>query len=226
MNALSIVMQRRLLEIACALRSDSTVHAVVLHGENGCFSAGADIKDPERWEIPENDIHRQRIMAQLGPRMCREWEAIPQPVIVAIEGFAIGGGAGLALCADFRICASNAYLHFPEVSLGMPMGWQSVPRLVALVGAAQSKQLLMLGERISALYAKEIGLITEVAEPGASLDRACALANRLAHMPTHGVAMIKESINVASGALSHSVSYMDIDQISLSTQRKRTYTED
>ncbi|MGJ7546194.1 enoyl-CoA hydratase/isomerase family protein [Variovorax sp. LT1R16] len=212
-NAISVSMLRQLRDVAVQLQSDRTVKAVVLAGRGSCFSAGADVDDPERWEIPADDLAAQRMVAQLGPRVCREWEALPQPTIAAIEGFAVGGAASLALCCDFRVCAENAFFKFPEVHMGLPMGWQAVPRLVSVCGAANTKRMLLLGEGVHATTASNWGLATELAPRGEAIETAMNLARRLSSLPAHAVAMIKESVNNAAGLLNHAITAMDVDQV-------------
>lgn len=221
-NALSISMLKKLRGIAVHLQGNCDVKAVVLTGNGTAFSAGADVKDPERWEIAPQDLGAQRMVAQLGPRLCREWEALPQPTIAAIEGFAVGGAAGLALCCDFRVCSEQAFFQFPEVRMGLPMGWQTVPRLVAVCGAARTKHMLLIGERIEAGLALEWGLVTQTTPAGTSMEVAQLLASKLAEFPPHSVAMIKEAVNNAAGLLGNSISIMDVDQVNWAASAGRS----
>ena len=97
------------------------------------------------------DIGSLRRHLKLGPRMSRAWQDMEQITIAAIEGFCIGGGVALAVALDFRIMASDAHICVPEIGLGMNMSWQSVPRLMHLMGPARTKQaVIMADQRISA----------------------------------------------------------------------------
>jgi enoyl-CoA hydratase len=85
-----------------------------------------------------------------------------QITIGAIEGFCIGGGVALAVALDFRVMARNGHMRVPEIGLGMNMSWQSVPRMLHLIGPARTKQAVILADqRISAQEAHEWGLVEQ-----------------------------------------------------------------
>ena len=90
--------------------------------------------------------------------MTRAWQEMEQITIGAIEGFCVGGGVALAVALDFRVMARDAHLRVPEVGLGMNMSWQSVPRMLHLIGPARTKQAVILADqRISAAEAHRMG---------------------------------------------------------------------
>jgi enoyl-CoA hydratase/carnithine racemase len=139
-----------------------------------------------------------------------------QVTIGAIEGFAIGGGVALAVALDFRVMASNAHLRVPEIALGMSMSWQSIPRMLHLMGPARTKQAVIIAdERISAEEAREWGLVEEVAEPGKAFETAMALAEKVARQPPIAVSMTKLTVNRLAHALDDLASHMDGDQFLL-----------
>src|SRR5205814_8177582 len=95
----------------------------------------------------------------------------------AIEGFCVGGGVALAVALDFRVMARDGHLRVPEIGLGMNMSWQSVPRMLHLMGPARTKQAVILADdRITAKEAYEWGLVEQVADPGKAFDAAMELA--------------------------------------------------
>src|SRR6201988_3519278 len=107
-----------------------------------------------------------------------------QITIGAIEGFCIGGGVGLAVALDFRVMARNGHMRVPEIGLGMNMSWQSIPRLLHLIGPARTKQAVILADhRIPSAHGDEWGLVEEVAEPGKAFEAAMALATKVAAQP-------------------------------------------
>jgi enoyl-CoA hydratase/carnithine racemase len=93
-NALSVEYMRELIATAHDLAERRDVDAVVLTGGERFFSAGADLKDPDRWNLEERPLIEQREMMATGYRLCRAWEELPQMVVAAIEGYAIGGAGG------------------------------------------------------------------------------------------------------------------------------------
>jgi len=215
-NPLSTEAMRQLRRAAESFEDDMETSVVVLTGNETAFSAGADLKDPERRpdaSIAER-IHRQRN----GPKMCAAWERMEQVTIAAIEGFAIGGGAALAVSLDFRFCGRSAHFRIPEVELGMNMSWGSIPRMIALMGPARTKQAVILAsDRIPAEEALAWGLVEKVVDDGQALQAALDFAARIAEQPPLPVRMSKTTINRVAFALAESVSHMDPDQNVLSS---------
>src|SRR5690606_24425958 len=134
-------------------------------------SAGVHRKDPARWNIDRADIEAIRIASSRGAAMCRAWENIPQLTIAAIEGINVGGGIALTLCCDWRVQSETSVMMLPEAQIGLPLSWQTVPRLVNIVGASKAKQLILLGEKLNSHEALELGLIDFVVPAGTALDK-------------------------------------------------------
>ena len=143
-NALSQQAMRELRDVPRDFEDDLQTSVVILTGGAKAFSAGFDLKDPEgrqRDSLSVGErIHRQR----LGPKMCKAWQDMDQVTIAAIEGHCIGGGAALVVALDFRTCGKSAHFRIPEVELGMNMSWGSIPRMLALMGPARTKQAVIL----------------------------------------------------------------------------------
>ena len=123
--------------------------------------------------------------------MARAWEELPQITIAAIEGYAIGGGLALAIALDWRVAARDAFVSLPEIALGIPLTWGTIPRLVNLVGPAKAKRLTILCERVGALAARVLAL------------------------PRHAVRMSKETCNVYANLGAAQTSHMAHDQLLL-----------
>jgi enoyl-CoA hydratase len=217
-NALSPEALRQLTDAARSFEDDGATSVVVLTGSAKAFSAGFDLKDPEGRSRRTMDIGALRRHLKLGPRLSHAWQEMEQVTIGAIEGFCIGGGVALAVALDFRIMARDAHMRVPEIGLGMNMSWQSVPRLLHLIGPARTKQAVILADqRISATQAHEWGLVEEVADPGKAFDAAMALAEKVAVQPPISVAMTKLTVNRLTHALDDLASHMDVDQFALAS---------
>lgn len=214
-NALSQEMVLELTRIAQAFQDDTSTSAVILTGSATEFSAGIDLSDPARWSLEDKTFVERRAIALRGTRMCKAWEDMPQITISAVEGFNVGGGIALTLACDWRVLAQSAYLYVPEVQIGIPLGWQTMPRLVGLVGPARAKQIVLLGEKMGAEKALEWGLVDFIAPDGEAAQYAEALAERVAALPDVALRMSKQSINSCANALNHLASHMDVDQAML-----------
>jgi len=130
----------------------------------------------------------------------------------------IGGGVALAVALDFRVMAGNAHMRVPEIALGMNMSWQSVPRMLHLMGPARTKQAVILADqRISAQEAYEWRLVEQVADPGKAFEAAMTLAEKVAVQPPLSVAMTKLTVNRLAHALDDLASHMDVDQFALAS---------
>jgi enoyl-CoA hydratase/carnithine racemase len=213
-NAFSAELMREMIACAGELAARRDLDAVIVAGAGGVFSAGADLKDSSRW-AGGAPLLEQREIAGLGGRMARAWEELPQMTIAAIEGYAVGGGLALAAALDWRVLARNAFVSLPEISLGIPLTWGTLPRLVNLVGPARAKRLAILCERVDAETAKAMGLVDEVCEPGATLSTSEELARKVLEKPKHSVLMTKETINAYASIGAHAVSHMAPDQLEL-----------
>jgi enoyl-CoA hydratase len=213
-NAFSAELMREMIAAAAELAARRDVDAVVVSGSGGVFSAGADLKDATRW-AGGAPLLEQRETSGLGGRMARAWEELPQVTIAAIEGYAIGGGLALCAALDWRVIARNAFVSLPEISLGIPLTWGTLPRLVNLVGPARAKRLAILCERVSAVDAFSMGLVDEICEPGTALAAAEQWMKKVLEKPKHSVLMTKETINAYASIGAHAVSHMASDQLEL-----------
>jgi len=217
-NALSPEALRQLTDTARSFEDDGETSVVVLTGGPKAFSAGFDLKDAEGLTRKTMDMGTLRRHLKLGPRLTKAWQDMEQITIGAIEGFCVGGGVALAVALDFRIMAGDAHLRVPEIGLGMNMSWQSLPRMLHLMGPARTKQAVILADqRISAAEAYEWRLVEEIADPGNAFDAAMALAAKVAAQPPLSVAMTKLTVNRLAHALDDLASHMDLDQFALAS---------
>lgn len=151
----------------------------------GVFAAGADIA-----QLRER--RRDDALRGINSRLFDRIRALPMPVIAAIDGFALGGGAELAFAADFRIGTPALRMGQPETGLGIMAAAGAVWRLKELVGEPVALELLLTGRILDGAEAKAIGLVTELHEPEALLDAAHALADRIAAQDGLAVRLTKQ----------------------------------
>ncbi len=197
-NALSPEAMRQLTSAARSFEDDSSTSVVVLAGSADAFTAGFDLKDAEGGARRTMDLGALRRHLKLGPRLTGAWHDMEQITICAIERFCVGGGVALAVATDFRVMGRDAHLRVPEIGLGMNMSWQSIPRMLHLMGPARTKQAVILAnDRISADQAYEWGLVEEVSDPGKAFDTAMSLAWKVAEQPPLAVAMTKLTVSTA-----------------------------
>ena len=158
-NALSRDVNVRLAEIAGELDERDDVHAVVITGAGDkSFCAGADLKERRGVEAANTAPYLNAIAAAINGI-----GAVRKPTVCALNGSAYGGGLELALACDFRILVEGAELGLTEVKLGIIPGAGGTQRLPRLIGEARAKELILLGRRVSAARALEIGLVHQVA---------------------------------------------------------------
>ena len=189
LNALSVALEAA-LDAAIAGPEVRAARAVVVAGGPRAFSAGADVTEMRDLD-PAAIAGYYRATGGVYERVA----ALPVPSVAAIEGWCLGGGLELALACDFRVAEASARLGLPEVGIGILPSSGGTHRLVRLVGAARAKELVLLGERITAERAADLGVVTEVVADGAALDRALELARRLAELPPLAVAVAKQAID-------------------------------
>lgn len=215
LNALSLDLMTELLQAAGSFEDEPDVSVVVLTGSAACFTAGIDLRDPKLIEGMQAPLGERKRVVSLGPKMCRAWEEMEPITIAAIEGHCVGGGVSLAVSCDFRIMGEGAFFRVPELNLGMNMSWQTIPRLVHLVGPARTKQIVLLGERIGSEAALSWGFAQEIVPDGEVLSRALDLARKIAAQPPLPVKMTKKTVNAVANVLDDAISHMDVDQFML-----------
>jgi enoyl-CoA hydratase/carnithine racemase len=191
-NALAHAVSLELQEAAEAVARDESVRAVVLWGGARIFAAGADIKAMVDFGPAEIDPDVSAL-----EQACRDLEAIPKPVIAAINGYALGGGLEVALSVDFRVAAANAKLGLPEITLGVIPGAGGTQRLPRLVGLARARELVYSGRHVGAEEALAIGLVDQVVPSEDAYPASLEAARRWAEGPTRALGAAKAALNAA-----------------------------
>lgn len=177
-----------LAELADALEhaaEDDSIRCVVVTGGLRVFAAGADIKEMAALDT----------VGVLNDRRPNYWKSIrsfPKPLIAAVNGLALGAGCELLMHADIVIAGDTAELGQPEIRLGIIPGAGGTQRLIRTVGKSLASRMVMTGERIDAATALNAGLVSEVCPPELTIERALALAARIACQPPLALRLAKE----------------------------------
>jgi enoyl-CoA hydratase/carnithine racemase len=205
-NALDGPTLEEIEALYTGLAADYEIRVVILGGRGPSFCAGADRKSPpgiERMAGGSGATPRERRRtAQLGLRAARAVEQAEPVTLARVHGHAVGGGFVLALACDFRIAAEDASFHVPEVELGVPLTWGGVPRLIAEVGAARAREILLCCEPFDGRRAAAGGVAPPAVAPGALDTEVEAWADRLARMPEVAVHMTKTQLRAYAATAS------------------------
>jgi enoyl-CoA hydratase/carnithine racemase len=190
MNALNVQVQEEIRAAATEASERDDVKAVVVYGGEKVFAAGADIK--EMADMSYTDMVRRSGALQSSFSAVAR---IPKPVIAAINGYALGGGCELTLCADVRYAAEDAVLGQPEVLLGVIPGAGGTQRLSRLVGPSKAKDIIFTGRFVKATEALAIGLVDKVYPADQVYDEAVAWASRFRNSASYALRAAKETID-------------------------------
>ena len=189
LNALSFRMRAELSEAFDACATDDEVRAVVLGGAGRSFCAGVDLRDGSFEESPVESIE-VRVRGDFRAKLT----GMRKPSIAAVQGFALGGGCELALCCDLRVAADDAQFALPEINLGSIPAGGATQRLPRLIGVTRALELLMTGDRLSALEAYRLGLLNKVVPRSELADTASGLAQRLAAQAPLAIRYLRDAV--------------------------------
>jgi enoyl-CoA hydratase len=192
-NAVNLDVIEEFLGVVTALGADRDVRAVVVTGRERRFCAGADIAMLQDLTPEHHRRVRRWVDVQAG------LEAMEKPVVAAINGYALGGGAELALACDVRLMARGGEIGFPEIRLGFFPGAGGTQRLTRVVGPARALRLMMEGRRLTADEAQIIGLVDEVVPADLLQKTAHDVAERLADGPTRAIGLLKRCVYQGHG---------------------------
>ncbi len=191
LNALNSATLKELQVVIEEIANNSEIRVVILTGSGKkAFVAGADIT-----EMKEMNAIEARAFGRLGQKVFSSLENLPQVVIAAVNGFALGGGCELSMACDMRLASTKAKFGQPEVGLGITPGFAGTQRLPRLVGKGRAKELIYTADVIDAQEAYRIGLVNKIYEPEELLDKARELAHKIISKGPCAVSLAKSAIN-------------------------------
>jgi enoyl-CoA hydratase len=184
LNALNRALLEELDAALDEIAENQGIRALVITGAGSkAFVAGADIGEEA------SDFSR------FGQAVFNKIERLTIPVIMAINGYALGGGCELALCGDIRIASETAQMGQPEVNLGVIPGYGGTQRLARVIGRDRAKGLIFTGERVGAEDAFRLGLVDMIVPATSLMDEAVGLALTLTAKAPRALALAKMAIN-------------------------------
>ncbi len=195
-NSLDRSTMEALTQAARDVASSPDVRAAVLTGVGDSFASGGDLRELRG----RHSTADAEALCDLGFAMTSAIAEARVPVIAAVAGAAIGGGAELALACDMRIGDTRAMLSFKHARMGVTTAWGSVPRLTSLVGASSAARLLFTGREISASEAHALGLFDEMVDEGEALATALAWAREISHAAPMAVHSMKRLLRASEAA--------------------------
>lgn len=192
LNALNGKLLAELSFALLELERNADIRAIVVTGSGEkAFAAGADIGELNALDHAVAGADQ----ARMGQSITRQIERLRKPVIMAINGFALGGGCELAMSGDIRIASENAKFGQPEVNLGLIPGYGGSQRTTRLVGKGMAMYLCLTGELIDAKEALRIGLVEKVVPLAELMTEAKRIANVIATKAPLAITACKRAIN-------------------------------
>jgi 2-(1,2-epoxy-1,2-dihydrophenyl)acetyl-CoA isomerase len=191
-NAVDPETRGALIEAYEAALADDRVHALLLGSEGGHFCAGGDIDS-----MTGLDVAAARARMKQNHRLVRLLAEAEKPVIAAVEGYAVGAGAGLALLADSIVLAEGGTIGFPFFRVGLTPDYGILYTLPRRLGAAKARRILFHAAMLRGADAIDAGLADELVPDGKAEERGLALALSLAAMPPHAFGLVKRHLAMA-----------------------------
>ena len=191
-NAVSLEMWQAMEEILADFEADDEIRAIVLSGAGGkAFVAGADIS---RFESERASAAAVEHYSATVARANEALYAAAKPTIAMIGGYCIGGGVGIAVCCDLRICSDDSQFAIPAARLGLGYPYDNLIKLVDVVGAAATKELFFTARRFSAAEALAMGLVNRVVAGGELKSFVDDYARRIGDNAPLTVTQIKRTV--------------------------------
>ena len=191
-NAMTYAMYERLAQICDEVEADPSIRVLVLTGAGDrAFVAGTDISQFRTLTTPQDALEYEARMDRVIGRL----EAVAVPTIAMVRGYAVGGGASIALACDLRLCSPDAKFGVPIArTLGNCLSMNTVARLIDLMGPARMKEMIFTARMIEAQEAHAAGLVNEVVAAEALEGRVRELAEQIAANAPLTIRVTKEAV--------------------------------
>ncbi|MGH7988399.1 MAG: enoyl-CoA hydratase/isomerase family protein, partial [Candidatus Binataceae bacterium] len=196
LNSIDAVMVRELGEMVAAVRADDHVRVLIITGNGRAFCSGADISNL-------NSVANGAEFMNLIESIQTTFSALDdlrKPTIAALNGLAFGGGCEMAIACDFRVMAEDARIGVPEILIGVLPGAGGTQRLPKLLPPAIAKQMIYLGEPLSAAQALQFGLVNAVVPKDKVVESATSFAQRLLKVPPLALRSAKMLVHASLNA--------------------------
>src|SRR4051794_30822538 len=195
-NAMSSAVAGEIAGVLDEIEANGDVRTLIITGSGQAFMAGADIKEFTAFQTdPTGAVARLGETKELFNRI----DALPFPVIAAVNGYCLGGGNELALACDMRVASANARFGQPEIDLGIIPGWGGTQRLLRLIGPARTLEICLTGAQIPAQEALRMGLVNKVVPEGMVVREAKNVARLLTTKSRAAVQAILAAVREGEG---------------------------
>ncbi len=195
LNAVTEALYAELKQLILDIEGDKEIRVVLITGEGRAFCVGADMKE----HAGKNRTAFQRRQYLEGEQqLCLAIQRISKPVVAAVNGYALGAGAEIAISADFILMKDSAQIGFPEISIGTFLGGGVTHTLPRLIGLAKARELVFFGEKINGQEAARIGLANRSFPDENFNNEVENFCQRLAQGAPTSMALAKEQLNGSS----------------------------
>ncbi|WP_421725224.1 enoyl-CoA hydratase [Bauldia sp.] len=188
LNALNAAMLEELGSAVGGFDDDPKIGCIVITGSEKAFAAGADIKEMNDLSFIDAFLQDYGVALDAIARTRK-------PIIAAVAGFCLGGGAELAMQCDIIVAADTAKFGQPEITVGIMPGMGGTQRLPRAIGKAKAMDLILTGRMMDAAEADSVGLVSRVVPAGDLLEEALKIGDRIADLSLPIVMMAKEAVN-------------------------------
>lgn len=203
LNVITLKAMEELDDVFDKVYDDDDIKGVIITGAGEkAFVAGADVTEFDQL----NEVNGRKF-SERGQEIFAKIENCPKPVIAAVNGYALGGGAELALACHIRIASDNAIFGLPEVTLGILPGYGGTQRLPLIVGRGKALELIMTGDKIDAAEGYRLGLYNQLVPLPDLMDICKSMLNRIFDNAPVATSLVIDCVNASQSSHSQEAGY-------------------